>query len=199
MAALNWQSRVTTLNSLTLAGADAANRTSMVSRVTTEGQKSDAAYTHFGAAAVDGAKATGAAQFAAANAVWAGSTNSVHVSADRCARFIVGGDPIAFAPDGSAGPALFERLSAAENALDNSSHPKRTLAEELEAHDVAARQAYGQKPTAPIYSAPYTTRTPILGGIPGSKPGKNYNLFEFERDILQPLIDEADLLIDSLT
>jgi len=198
--AIDWQQRVDDLNALTLAGADAANRTSMNARLANEGGKYDSARTALGSGSVDAAQAAGDAAFAAATTAWATTTDPVHVSADQFGIFVIPGSPIPFASDGSAGPALFARLTDADTALSNPAHPKAALLDELRVHTRAASQAYGQRPTAPTYGAPYTTRTYLLGGIPGI-PGstRSYNLFEFERDVLGPLVAEADLLIDELT
>ena len=195
--AIDYQARIDALDLLTLAGADAANRTSMNARLANEGGKYDSARTALGPSSVDAAQAAGDAAFASATTTWATTTQPVHDSADQFGRFIVGGSPIVFASDGSAGPALFERLADADTALSNEAHPKHALRDELRVHTRAATQAYGQRPTAPTYGAPYTTRTYLLGGIPGTTRG--YNLFEFERDVLGPLIAEADLLIDELS
>jgi hypothetical protein len=48
----------------------------------------------------------------------------------------------------------------------------------------------------PHYSGAYVERSPLLGGISGTS--KNYNLFEYETQVLQPLIDESNLLLEEL-
>jgi hypothetical protein len=196
MAALDWTSRVTALNALVLTGADDSNRDNMVGRLTGSGEKSDAAYSFFGASTVDAAKAAGDAAFASASSAWAGSTEPTHERADAFARFIVGGSPIPFAADASNQAALTTRMSEADAALKTPAHPKAKLAEELDAHQHAVSSAYGARPITPSYGEPYTTRTYLLGGIVGTT--RSYNLYEFERDVLGPLIAEADLLLAEL-
>jgi hypothetical protein len=194
--ALDWASRVTALNGLSLIGADDRNRDSMSSRLTGQGTAYDAARSELGPAACDAAKLAGDLAFAAASSSWATATEPVHERADACARFILGsGAPIAFLPDGSAQAALTTRMSEASTALKSTTHPKRSLAEELDAHEHAVLSAYSARPVVPTYGPPYTTRTPILGAVAVSK---DYNLHEFERDVLGPLIAEADLLLAEL-
>jgi hypothetical protein len=111
-------------------------------------------------------------------------------------RFLGSGAPIPFAPDGSAQGALTTRLGEADAALKTSGHPKAKLTEELDAHQAAVGSAYSARPLVPHYSGAYVERSPLLGGISGTS--KNYNLFEYETQVLQPLIDESNLLLEEL-
>jgi hypothetical protein len=198
MAALDWQTPRDALNALTLSGADDRNRDNAVSNLTHRGTAYDAARADLGASGVDAAKAAGDAAFASATAAWETSTQLAHETADQFARFIVGGSPIPFAPDASNQGALATRMDEAETALTTThpTHPKASLREELDVHQQGVASAYGARPKTPSYGPPYTTRTPILGGISGTT--KAYNLYEYERDVLGPLIAEADLLLAEL-
>jgi hypothetical protein len=197
MAALDWQTPRNALVAQTLTGADDTNRDVKVRELEQYGPMQDSAYAHFGPSAVNAAKATGEANFAADTASWQTSTQSIHEAADQMVRYLIGGPSVAFWPDGSGQGPLTARMEEAEKAIAPATHPKHSLADELRTHQTTVGSAYAMRPKTPSYGEPYTSRWPGLGGVVGTS--KSYNLHEFERDILGPAIADANLLIAELS
>lgn len=195
---IDWATRVTSLNGLSLAGADAENRSRLVTELTGKGTPYDSARAALGATDADTAKSAGDAAFAASVAAWAVEAQPAHERADAMARYILGGGaPIAFATDGSAEGALDSRLADAKDFLASiDGTAKLPLATDLATHVAYTARIYGQRPKVPEYAAgtAYTRQAPGLL-VYGAGKWRGASLRDYERATLQPLIDEADLLI----
>jgi hypothetical protein len=198
MSAIDWKARTKRLGAVPIvAGIDAKLRRAMIARLESAGAPYDAAREAIGNA-VDAAKAAGDMQFADAVAAWAASASSVHDQAGRFARFILGGVfPISF-DSGAGAAALANRLVEAQ-AQVQPGKPKAALAADLQAHADAVESASAGRPEQPTYAAPFTTPQAHLVGLDGSHVRRALSLPDFERFVLQPLVDEADLLISELT
>lgn len=196
--AIDWQTRVDDLAALTLTGADDTNRDSMIARLSAAGVLYDNVRAAVGTSDIEAERAAADGAFTTAVTTWVATAQPVHERADSMTRFILGtGSPIVFASDGSAEDELVGRLSDAQKKVTSPSDPSFALADELGAHAGAVAHAYAARPKAPTYGP--LLMTPRVGfGVDSAIGFPRVSIRSYEVKVLQPLVDEADILLAEL-